>query len=54
MSLAPGTKLGPYEIRSQLAAGGMGEFYRVRDMRLEPSVAIKILNASVASSPDLK
>ena len=54
MSLAPGTKLGPYEIQSQLGAGGMGEVYRARETRLERSVAIKILNASVASSPNLK
>ena len=54
MSLDPGTKLGPYEIQSLLGAGGMGEVYRARDTRLERSVAIKILNASVASSPDLK
>ena len=54
MSLEPGTKLGPYEIQSRLGAGGMGEVYRARDTRLERSVAIKILNASVPSSPDLK
>lgn len=43
MSLAPGTKLGPYEIQSPLGAGGMGEVYRARDTRLERTVAIKIL-----------
>jgi predicted ATPase/serine/threonine protein kinase len=41
--MAPGTKLGPYEIVDPLGAGGMGEVYRARDTRLERSVAIKIL-----------
>src|SRR5215471_12854972 len=43
MSLAPGQKLGPYEIDSPLGAGGMGEVYRARDTRLDRTVAIKIL-----------
>jgi eukaryotic-like serine/threonine-protein kinase len=42
MSLASGTKLGPYEIHSSIGAGGMGEVYRARDTRLERAVAIKI------------
>ena len=41
MSLAPGTRLGPYEIQSALGAGGMGEVYRARDSRLDRTVAIK-------------
>src|SRR6202167_5921255 len=41
--MAPGSKLGPYEIVAALGAGGMGEVYRARDTRLERSVAIKIL-----------
>jgi len=43
MSLATGSKLGPYEIVALLGAGGMGEVYRARDMRLGRDVAIKIL-----------
>jgi serine/threonine protein kinase len=37
MALAPGTKLGPYEIGVPLGAGGMGEVYRAKDTRLERS-----------------
>jgi len=51
MSLAPGTKLGPYEIQALLGAGGMGEVYRARDTRLERAVAIKILPAHLSSDP---
>ncbi len=51
MPLAPGTKLGPYEIQSALGAGGMGEVYRARDSRLDRSVAIKILSAQLSSDP---
>jgi eukaryotic-like serine/threonine-protein kinase len=50
MPLAPGNKLGPYEIVSPLGAGGMGEVYRARDTRLERTVAIKVLPASLAEN----
>ena len=52
MALTPGTKLGPYEIRSQVGAGGMGEVYRARDARLNRDVAIKILPTSFSSDPE--
>jgi hypothetical protein len=51
MPLAPGTKLGPYEISSLLGAGGMGEVYRGRDIRLDRTVAIKILPAQFSFDP---
>jgi Tol biopolymer transport system component len=52
MSLAPGRRLGPYEIVSALGAGGMGEVYRARDTKLNRDVAIKVLLPAVASDPD--
>ncbi len=51
MALSSGTKLGPYEIRSPLGAGGMGEVYRARDTRLDRDVAVKILPAQFSSDP---
>src|SRR5688500_1244843 len=48
MSLAPGTRLGPYEIAGPLGVGGMGEVYRARDVNLKREVAIKVLPADVA------
>lgn len=54
MALTPGTKLGPYEIQSPLGAGGMGEVYRARDVRLDRIVAIKVLASHLSSSPELR
>ena len=48
MSLAPGTRLGPYEITGRIGAGGMGEVYRARDTKLQRDVAIKILPEALA------
>ena len=54
MPLRPGTTLGPYEIQSQLGAGGMGEVYKATDTRLDRTVAIKVLLAHVADDSDLR
>ncbi len=54
MSLAPGTRLGPYEIVAPLGAGGMGEVFRARDTRLGREVAVKILAASLSSNPEVR
>jgi len=51
MLLAPGTKLGPYEIVSSLGAGGMGEVYRAKDKRLDRTVAIKVLPQELSNDP---
>jgi Tol biopolymer transport system component len=51
MALEPGTRLGPYEITSQLGAGGMGEVYRAHHTALRRDVAIKIVPAALASDP---
>jgi eukaryotic-like serine/threonine-protein kinase len=52
MSLAAGTRLGPYEVVSLLGAGGMGEVYRARDPRLGRDVAIKALPENLARDPE--
>src|SRR4030095_12022170 len=48
-ALEPGRRVGPYEIVSFLAAGGMGEVYRARDTRLKRDVALKVLPESVGA-----
>ncbi|HLN93348.1 MAG TPA: protein kinase, partial [Thermoanaerobaculia bacterium] len=52
MSLAAGSRLGPYEIVTPIGAGGMGEVYRARDPRLGRDVAIKVLPASFSKDPE--
>jgi hypothetical protein len=52
VSLAIGTKVGPYEIAASIGAGGMGEVYRAKDTRLNRDVAIKVLPTSFADDPD--
>ncbi len=52
MTLAPGTRLGPYEIVGQVGAGGMGEVFRAKDLKLGRDVAIKVLPVAFASDPE--
>ena len=52
MTLELGTKLGRYEIRSKIGAGGMGEVYRARDEKLNRDVAIKILPTTLSENGD--
>jgi len=54
MPLTAGTRLGPYEITAPLGSGGMGEVYRARDTRLGREVAVKVLPASLSSSPEVR
>ena len=54
MSLATGSRLGPYEIVAPIGAGGMGEVFKARDTRLDRSVAIKVLPSHLSSSPQLR
>src|SRR2546422_2940095 len=52
MAIAAGTKLGRYEIRAHIAAGGMGEVYLAEDAGLHRKVALKLLPSEVAAHPD--
>ena len=51
-AIPAGTKIGRFEIRSQIGAGGMGEVYRARDEKLNRDVAIKVLPAAFSEHPD--
>jgi eukaryotic-like serine/threonine-protein kinase len=50
--IAPGTRLGSYEIGALIGSGGMGEVYRARDLKLGREVAIKVLSPEAAAGPD--
>ncbi|HVR39681.1 MAG TPA: protein kinase [Thermoanaerobaculia bacterium] len=54
MTLATGTRFGPYEVVAHVAEGGMGDVYRARDTRLDRTVAIKILPAHLAADPETR
>jgi Tol biopolymer transport system component len=54
MPLASGAKLGPYLIESAIGQGGMGEVYKAKDLRLERTVALKVLAATMSDNPELR
>jgi eukaryotic-like serine/threonine-protein kinase len=51
-SALTGRRLGPYQVEARLGAGGMGEVYRARDLKLGRDVAIKILPRAFTSNPE--
>lgn len=52
LPLAPGSRIGSYELTSLLGEGGMGVVYRARDTKLQRDVAIKLLPEHFATDPD--
>ena len=53
-SWVPGTRVLQYQIVNRIGAGGMGEVFRARDLRLDRPVAIKVLSEASAGDPDLR
>jgi eukaryotic-like serine/threonine-protein kinase len=54
MRLSAGVRLGPYRIDAPIASGGMGEVYRATDMRLDRTVAIKLIAPHIAADPSFR
>jgi serine/threonine protein kinase len=54
VALAPGSRLGPYEILSLVGAGGMGEVCKAKDTRLDRTAAVKVLPAALATDPQFR
>jgi eukaryotic-like serine/threonine-protein kinase len=52
MALAPGTRLGAYEVTAQIGEGAMGQVFRATDTKLKRQVAIKVLPPSLATDPE--
>src|SRR5205814_1810372 len=52
LALAPGARLGAYEVIAQIGAGGMGQVYRARDTKLERDVALKVLPEAFTNDSD--
>ena len=52
MTIAPGVRLGAYEITALIGEGGMGRVYQARDTRLKRDVAVKVLPEAFATDPD--
>ena len=54
MTLSEGSRLGPYEITGSLGAGGMGEVYKARDVRLDRTVALKVISTGLTDAPEVR